>query len=197
MVYGSTNLLMDKIKNDERGDLAILSAEAIDDLVNAGTIVRGSRVDLARSTIGIAVRSGAPPPDIGTVDALKSALLAAGKVAYSRTGISGMYMPVLFEALGIAAAIAPKAVVPSAGSVGEAVARGDADLGLQQISELLPVPGVAVVGPLPDAVQKVTVFSAGMFVQAGEPRPARALVEALTATAVRALYVAKGLQPAF
>jgi molybdate transport system substrate-binding protein len=108
-----------------------------------------------------------------------------------------MYMPELFAKLGIADAIAPKAVIPTAGSVGEALARGDGDIGLQQVSELLPVPGIKVVGPLPDAVQLVTVFSAGIFSSAKEPQAARKLIVHLTADATRALYTAKGLQPAF
>ena len=124
-------------------------------------------------------------------------LLGAKAVAYSRTGISGQYMPTLFDKLGIADQIAPKAVIPSSGSVGEAVARGEADVGLQQVSELLPVPGIKVIGPLPDAVQLVTVFSAGTFANASEPRAARMLVERLTSSAARALYTAKGLEPAF
>ena len=196
-VYGSTNLLLEKIGAGESGDLAILSAEAIDDLIVKGVLAAGSRVDIVKSSIGVAVRQSELAPDIATVDALKASLLAAKAVAYSRTGISGFYMPKLFDTLGIAEAIAPRAVIPSTGTVGEAVARGDADVGLQQISELLPVSGIKVVGPLPDAVQLVTVFSAGTFASAAEPQAARMLVERFTTHAARPLYVAKGLEPAF
>jgi molybdate transport system substrate-binding protein len=195
--YASTKALMDKIAAGARGDLAVLSAEAIDELIGKGVLQPGSRTDLAKSVIGVAVRDGTPAPDIGSVEALKAALLAAKAVVYSRTGISGMYMPELFAKLGIADAIAPKAVIPTAGSVGEALARGDGDIGLQQVSELLPVPGIKVVGPLPDAVQLVTVFSAGIFSSAKEPQAARKLIVHLAADATRALYTAKGLQPAF
>jgi molybdate transport system substrate-binding protein len=195
--YASTKALMDKIAAGATGDLAVLSAEAIDELIGKGVLQHGSRTDLARSVIGVAVRSGAPEPDIGSADALKAALLAAKAVVYSRTGISGMYMPELFAKLGIADAVAPKAVIPTVGSVGEALARGDGDIGLQQVSELLPIAGIKVVGPLPDSVQLVTVFSAGIFSSAKEPQAARALVSHLTADATRSLYSAKGLQPAF
>jgi molybdate transport system substrate-binding protein len=108
-----------------------------------------------------------------------------------------MYMPELFAKLGVADAIAPKAVIPTSGSVGEALARGDGDIGLQQVSELLPIPGINVVGPLPGPVQLVTVFSAGIFSSATEAQAARALIGQFTAGSTRALYTAKGLQPAF
>lgn len=196
-VYASTNLLLERIDGGATGDLAVLSAEAIDGLIAKGVLRAGSRVDLCKSAIGVAVRQGTPPPDIGTATALKSALLAAKAVAYSRTGISGLYMPTLFGKLGIAEAIAAKAVIPSTGTVGEAVARGEADIGLQQVSELLPVPGIAVIGPLPDAVQLVTVFSAGIFAAASEPDAARGLIAQLTDATARPFYAAKGLEPAF
>jgi len=195
--YRSTAALLETITSGGRGDLAVLSAEAIDDLIAQGIVVRGSRIDICRSMIGVAIHRGVVAPDISTADALRTVLLSANKVAYSRTGISGMYMPTLFEKLGIAAAIAPKAVIPTSGSVGEAVARGDAEIGLQQISELLPVAHIKVIGPLPDEVQRVTVFSAGVFVDATEPRAARMLVEQFTDNAARPLYAAKGLEPAF
>jgi molybdate transport system substrate-binding protein len=195
--YASTKALTDKIAAGATGDLAVLSAEAIDELIAKGVLQQGSRIDLAKSVIGVAVRSGTREPDIGTAEALKAALLVAKAVVYSKTGISGMYMPELFAKLGVTEQIAPKAVIPTSGSVGEALARGDGDIGLQQVSELLPIAGIKVVGPLPDAVQLVTVFSVGIFSSATEPQAARTLVEQLTAGATRSLYTAKGLQPAF
>jgi molybdate transport system substrate-binding protein len=194
--YASTNMLMEKIGGGETGDLAILSAEAIDDLIDKG-VIAGRRMDLARSCIGVAIRHGMDAPDLSTVEALKAALRKAKAVAYSRTGISGQYMPALFDKLGIAAEIAPKAVIPTAGSVGEALARGEAEIGLQQVSELLSVPGITVIGPLPDAVQLVTVFSAGVFAAATNPDAAHMLVERFTDAAAKTLYTAKGLEPAF
>lgn len=195
--YASTNMLMEKIAGGETGDLAVLSAEAIDGLIEKGVVQKGSRVDLAKSFIGVAIRAGASAPDISTVDALKMTLLNAKSVLYSKTGISGVYTPQMFEKLGIATLIAAKSRNPSSGTVGEALARGEAEIALQQISELLPVPGVKVVGPLPAAVQLVTVFSAGVFAAAAEPRAARMLVEQLTTNAARPLYTARGLEPAF
>jgi molybdate transport system substrate-binding protein len=197
VVYGSTNLLLEKITAGEAGDLAVLSAEAIDGLIEKGVLAQGSRVDIANSSIGVAIRRGNAAPDIGTVDALTKTLLEAKSVVYSKTGISGAYMPELLAKLGIADQIGPKAVYPSSGTVGEALARGEAELALQQSSELLPVAGIKVIGPLPPEVQLVTVFSAGTFAAAPEPRAARMLLEQLTANAARALYIAKGLEPAF
>jgi len=195
--YASTNMLMDKIAGGETGDLAVLSAEAIDSLIAKGVVQKDDRTDLAKSSIGVAVRRGAVAPEIGRVDALKATLVSAKSVMYSKTGISGVYMPRMFEKLGIATLIAPKARNPSYGTVGEALARGEAEIALQQISELLPVQGINVVGPLPAEVQLVTVFSAGIFSSASEPRAARMLVAELTSNAARSLYTAKGLDPAF
>jgi molybdate transport system substrate-binding protein len=195
--YASTNMLMDKIGAGESGDLAVLSAEAIDGLIAKGVVQQGSRTDLAKSFIGVAVRRGAVAPDISSVNALKATLVAAKSVMYSKTGISGVYMPKLLEKLGIATLIAPKAKNPSYGTVGEALARGEAEIALQQVSELMPVPGIKVIGPLPAEVQLVTVFSAGIFASAAEPRAARMLVAELTSNAARSLYTAKGLEPAF
>ncbi|HZO45985.1 MAG TPA: substrate-binding domain-containing protein [Xanthobacteraceae bacterium] len=195
--YASTNMLVDKIVGGETGDLAVLSAEAIDGLIASGVLQKGSRVDLAKSSIGVAIRRGAVAPDVSTVAALKAALLAAKSVLYSKTGISGVYTPKLFEKLGIAEQIAPKAKNPSSGTVGEALARGEAEIALQQISELLPIAGIKVIAPLPAEVQLTTIFSAGIFTAAVEPRAARMLIEQLTTNAARPLYIDKGLEPAF
>jgi molybdate transport system substrate-binding protein len=192
--YASTNQLLEQLKAGVRADLALLTADAIDTLMEKGVLLRGSRIDIASSPIGIAVRKGVPHPDIGTEEALKASLLAAKSVAHSRTGISGLYAPELFARLGIAEQMTAKAVVPDPATVGEAVAKGDAEMAFQQISELMPVAGIDVVGPLPQAVQKLTVFAAGIFVDAVEPAAARALVEQLTSSAVRPVYARMGLE---
>jgi molybdate transport system substrate-binding protein len=196
ITWASTNMLMEMIGKGASGDLAILTDEAIEGLIAHDKIAPGSRVDLARSTIGIAVRAGASKPDIGSADALKRVLVAAKTVCYSKTGISGVYFPSVLERLGIAGEIKSKIVIPEPGvPVGALVADGRAEIGVQQISELLPVPGIDVVGPLPDALQKVTTFSAGLFTGAAEAHAARALVEALTAPSARPVYIAKGMEP--
>jgi molybdate transport system substrate-binding protein len=195
ITWASTNMLMDEIGRGASGDLTILTDEAIDDLIRQGKVKAGSRVDLARSAIGIAVRKGAAKPDINTADALKGALLAAKGVSYSKTGISGVYFPTVLERLGITAEVRSKAVIPEPGVlVGALVADGRADIGVQQISELLPVPGIEVVGPLPAELQKVTTFSAGLFTGAKEHGAAEALVKVLTSPAARAIYIAKGME---
>jgi molybdate transport system substrate-binding protein len=198
IAWGSTQVLLDKIGAVAGADLAVLSDEAIDDLIRKGKLAPGSRTDLARSFIGIAVRKGAPKPDIASAEAFKAALMAARSICYSRTGISGIYFKGLIERIGLADAIGPKTVLPATGiSVGEALARGEAEIGVQQISELMPVAGIEVVGPLPPPLQKVSVLSAGLFAAAADAAGARALVAALTAPATRPLYQRSGLEPAF
>jgi molybdate transport system substrate-binding protein len=194
ITWASTNMLMDEIRKGATGDLAILTDEAIDGLIQQGKMMAGSRVDLVRSAIGIAVRQGAPKPDIGS--ALKQALLSARTISYSKTGISGVYFPTVLERLGIANQVAAKVLIPPSGvPVGEVVVKGEAEIGVQQISELLPVPGIEIVGPLPAELQKVTVFSAGMFVGATDPQAAKALVTLLTSAAARPVYQRKGMEP--
>ena len=197
IMWASTNMLLEEINKGATGDLAILTDEAIDDLIRQGRMMAGSRVDLAQSAIGIAVRNGAPKPDIGSAEAFKQALLSARTISYSKTGISGVYFPTVLDRLGIAEAVKSKTVIPTPGVavVGDLVARGEADIGVQQISELLPVPGIEVVGPLPAELQKLTVFSSGIFVGAKEAEVARALVTALTSAAARDVYVSKGMEP--
>jgi molybdate transport system substrate-binding protein len=196
ITWASTNMLIEEISKGATGDLAILTDEAIDGLIGQGKMVAGSRVDLVRSAIGIAVRQGAPKPDIGSAAALRQALLSARTISYSKTGISGVYFPTVLERLGIAEQVASKVLIPPSGvPVGEVVAKGDAEVGVQQISELLPVPGIEIVGPLPAELQKVTVFSAGLFTGASQPLVAKALVAVLTSAAARPVYERKGMEP--
>jgi molybdate transport system substrate-binding protein len=177
VVWGAAAALVKEIDGGMPCDLAILTAEAIDELGKRGTVVAGSRVDLASSGIGLAVRKGATRPDIGTPEALKRALLAAKSVAHSKNGMSGIYFPTVLDRLGITDAMKGKIVVPQVPTpIGEVIARGDAELGVQQISELMPVAGVEIVGPLPPELQRVTMFSAGLMSAAADPDGARALV---------------------
>ena len=167
----------------------------IDDLTRAGRAVAGSRVDLARSGIGIAVRAGAPEPDISSIDALRRALLQAKSSAYS-SGVSGVYVSTeLFERLGIASQMMAKSRKVDRGPVAEVVARGEAEIGVQQISELRPVAGVEVVGPLPPDVQRVTVFSAAAATGSVNPAGGRALIAFLSSPTASAAIAKSGLDP--
>src|SRR5712691_1107722 len=195
VTWGSANGLVKELDAGAVADLVILTAEAIEDLIKRGTVVAGSRVDLASSGIGVAVRKGASKPDIASPEALKKALLAAKTVAHSKAGMSGIYFPTVLARLGIADQMKSKIVMPDPGTpVGEVVAKGGAEIGIQQISELLPVAGVEVVGPLPAALQKITTFSAGLLTTAKEPDAAKALVKFVVAEAPR-LLKEKGLEP--
>jgi molybdate transport system substrate-binding protein len=196
VTWGSTNGLLKELESGAGGDLAILTAETIDDLVKQGKVVAGSGVDLARSAIGVAVRKGARKPEIGSPEAFKQALLAARSVAHSKTGMSGIHFATVPARLGIADEMKSKTVIPDPGTpVGEVVASGEAEIGIQQISELLPVAGVDVVGPLPAELQRITTFTAGVLAAAEEPDAAKALVRYLAAEAPR-LLKDKGLEPA-
>jgi len=186
--------MMTRLKGGETVDLVIMARAAIDELIQAGKIVRGSRADLARSGVGVAVRAGAPRPDIGSVEALKAALLAANSVAYS-TGPSGVYLIGLFQRMGIADALKPKIKQVKGEPVGAVVARGDAEIGFQQVSELLPVAGITFVGPLPPEIQQITVFAAGVHTQARDPEAAAALVKFLTSPAAAPVIKKTGMEP--
>jgi len=186
-----TQTLMGRITDGERGDVAILTDVAVEELVAAGTLDGASRVDLARSHVGVAVRQGAPRPDISTPEAFVAALLGARSVALSRAGASGLYMAGLLNRLGIADVVYRKAVVIPAGFTGELVASGEADLAIQQVSELMVVPGVDLLGRLPPGLEGVSLFTCALF--AGAPQGASHVIQALRGAAV--LMRAKGLEP--
>jgi len=200
-VYGASmgstpTSIPNRLERGEPLDVVILADTALDALIKAGKVVAGSRVDLVRSRIGMAVKSGAPKPDISTVAALTRTLLRAQSVAFSDSA-SGVYISTeLFQRLGIADRVMPKSKRIQSEPVGAVVARGEAEIGFQQISELLPEKGIEVVGPLPADVQKVTVFSAGIVVGAKAPDAARALIAYLASPAVAAAITKAGLEPA-
>jgi molybdate transport system substrate-binding protein len=156
--------------------------------------VAGSRVDLARSGIGVAVRAGAARPDIGSVDAFKRTLRQARSIAHSSSA-SGVYLESLLQRLGLAAELAPKIRKVEGEPVGQVVARGEAEIGFQQVSELLPVAGIDYVGPLPAEIQETTVFAAGIPVGAAQPEAARALVEFLISPGTTAIIRRCGMEP--
>jgi len=192
---GAPDSIPSRLGRGEPADVVILASEALDDLIKRGRVVAGSRIDLVRSAIGMAVRKGAPKPDISSVDALRRTLLQARSIAYSASA-SGVYLSTeLFQRLGIADQIKDKSRRIESERVGTVVARGDAEIGFQQISELLPVAGIDYVGPLPADVQRVTVFSAGIATGARNPDGARALVRFLTSAAVIPAITKSGLEP--
>jgi molybdate transport system substrate-binding protein len=184
-----------RLQRGEPLDLVILSGDALDGLIAQGRIVAGSRVDLARSGIGVAVRAGASRPDIGSVDAFKRALLQARSIAHSSSA-SGVYLESLLKQLGIAAELASKIRKVEGEPVGQIVARGEAEIGFQQVSELLPVAGIDYVGPLPAEIQEITIFAAGIPVGAPQPDAARALIEFLTAPAAAPIIRKCGMEQA-
>jgi molybdate transport system substrate-binding protein len=184
-----------RLSRGEPVDVIIVAGPALDDLIAMRKVVAGSRVDLVRSSIGIAVRAGAPKPDISSVDALRRALLDAKSIAYSASA-SGVYVSTeLFQKLGIADEVQGKSTRIDSARVGAVVARGDAEIGFQQISELLPVAGIDYVGPLPPEVQKVTVFSAGVASHSMHPDAARALIRFLASPGVMPAIRKSGLEP--
>jgi molybdate transport system substrate-binding protein len=189
------NAIPVRLERGEPADVLIMVGYALTDLAKQGKVIAESRVDLVKSPIGIAVKSGAPKPDISSADALKRALLAAKSVAYSDSA-SGVYVSTeMFAKLGIADEMKDKARKTPATPVGEIVARGDAEIGFQQISELLPVAGVDIVGPLPPELQKITVFSAGIATVSKEPDAGKALIKFLASPAASAAIVKSGMEP--
>jgi molybdate transport system substrate-binding protein len=189
------NAIPVRLERGEPADVLILVGYALGELMKQGKVVPGSRVDLVNSKIGVAVKAGAPKPDISSADALKRALLAAQSVAYSDSA-SGVYISrEMFGKLGISEEMKDKAKKIPATPVAEIVARGEAEIGFQQISELKPVAGIDIVGPLPDALQKVTVFSAGIASVSKEPEAGKALISFLVSLAARDTIIKSGLEP--
>jgi molybdate transport system substrate-binding protein len=195
IAYGASARLVPEIEKGRTFDLAILSATVTDALIEKGALLAATRIDIARSGAGVAVRSGAPHPDIGTVDAFRRALLAAKSLGYSETGAGGQFLMSMFEHLGIADAMKPKLTLarPNKPSL-QSLADGEIDLGIPQISEALAFPGVDLVGPLPAELQVYTVLPAAVGTRAESPEAAKALIRFLTAPAAIALLKAKGLE---
>lgn len=191
----TTNAIPVRLARGEPADVLIMVGYALGDLIKSGKVMADSKVDLVKSPIGIAVKTGTPHPDIATSDAVKRALLAAKSVAYSDSA-SGVYVSTeMFAKLGILDAMKDKARKIPATPVGEIVAHGDAEIGFQQISELIPVEGIDIVGPLPAEVQKITVFSAAVSTTSKEPDAAKSLINFLTSPQAAPVLVKSGLDP--
>ena len=185
-----------RAQDGETFDVVVLDATAIDKLVAAGRIIGNSKTDLARSAVAIAVRAGAPRPAIDTQAALREAVLSARTIGYS-TGPSGVALQKLFERWGLAQATSPRVVQAPAGvPVGTLIARGDVELGFQQLSELMHLEGVDVIGPMPPGLEIVTTFSGGVCTQSTRADAARALLEFIRSPAADEAKRRYGMQPA-
>jgi len=190
------NAIPVRLERGEEIDVVIMAAPALADLIKQGKVLADSRVDLVQSKIGMAVKAGAPKPDISTVDALKRTLLAAKSIAYSDSA-SGVYLSTeLFPKLGIADQIRGKSRKIEADPVGGVVATGEFEIGFQQISELRPVKGIDIVGPLPPRAQRITFFSAGIPATSKHPGAAKAFIQWLASPAAYAAIKQSGLEPA-
>ena len=193
-IFLPTMQLRERIRDGERGDVAILTGDGIDALRAEGVLE--GRTDLARSFVGVAVRAGEPHPDISSPQALAATLLHARSVAMSKAGASGIFMAGLLERLGIAEAVREKATIMASGFTAELAASGQVELAVQQVSELMVVPGVEIVGRLPVELGGETMFAAGLFRGAPQAQAGRALIDALAAPERADLYRRCGLEPA-
>jgi molybdate transport system substrate-binding protein len=196
--YGPSGGLARRFNGGEPTDLMIVDSKALDELIKQGKVAPG-RTDVARTGIGIAVRKGAPKPDVSTSEALKRALLAARSIAHTAPaggGVTAAHVIGLFEKLGIAAEVAPKIKLAAGGPEGRVsvlLSSGEAEIGLQQVSELMSNPEVEVIGLLPAELQLITIYSAGVTTSARESEAAKAFIRYLAAPAATAVYKAKGL----
>ena len=172
--FDATQAILAQLAAGASADLLVLTTEAMQELQRGGKVTQAR--EIGSSGVGVAVRAGAPKPDIGTVDALKHALASAASVAHSKVGASGIYFAELLVRLEIKL---KNRVVVEKGPVGLVVAAGEAEIGVQQLCELEPVPGIDIVGPLPAAVQRTTAFAAGVAADAPDPAAARSLLERL------------------
>jgi molybdate transport system substrate-binding protein len=193
--WAGTNDVMKRIGGGETVDVVILASYALDELIKQGKLTASSRTNLVKSGVGVAVRAGAPRIDISSGESIKEALLKANSLAYS-SGPSGVYLAGLMEKWGIAEQIKPKLKVVTTGEpVGQLVARGEAEIGFQQVSELLPVKGIDYLGPLPADIQQVTVFAAAVHSAAAQPEAARALINFIASPEALPAIKKSGMEP--
>jgi molybdate transport system substrate-binding protein len=196
-VFNPPNAVKTRVENGESFDVVVLSAVLIDELAAKQRVVPASRVALARSGLGVAVRKGAPKPDIGTTEAFRAALLNAKSIVCSDPAggaASGIHFQKVIERLGIAKEVMAKARLNSGSYNAEIVARGEAEIAIQQISEIVPVKGADLVGPLPPEVQVTTVFVAAIGANSTEPTGAQALIDFLTSAAARRVITTNGME---
>ena len=190
----SAKAMVARIRGGESGDVLVLGNGAVKELTEAGYINGATRRGFARAIVGVGVRSGTPHPDISSVDAFRKTLLAARAIAHTVHGASGMYIPTLLEKLGIAAEMKAKTVTRPGGYIGKVVVEGEADIALQQIPELLAVPGLDCVGPVPDAVQKSFETSIALFSNSTRAAAAQAMADFFANPVNTPLFREKGLE---
>ncbi|HWF94638.1 MAG TPA: molybdate ABC transporter substrate-binding protein [Xanthobacteraceae bacterium] len=196
ITFGAAAELKASIEKGTPIDLAILTTATADDLVKEGKLIAAGRVDIARAGAGLAARKGAPKPDISTTEGFKRALIDAKSIAYVEAGATAPYIKSLFDRLGIADQIKPKLKPqPTSNPAAKAVANGEAELGITQISEILPYAGAELVGPLPADIQLYTVYPAAVAADTKEGDAAKGLIKFLTGPAAVAVLKAKGLSP--
>lgn len=193
--FAPTLALLKRLRAGEAADLVILTREGLDEMIGEGRVIADSAADLARSYVGLAVRAGQPHPDIANEAALRETLLAARSVAYSRLGASGVYFAQLIVRMGIAAEINATATIVEQGFTAERLVSGEADLAVQQISELKQVEGIEVIGPVPRELQTPAVFSAGRMVDAKQAESADRLLRYLASPEVVPVLRQSGLEP--
>ena len=185
-----------RVRAGEAVDVVVLSSTAIDSLIAAGSLLPDSRIDLVKSGVAIAVRAGASQPDVASEEAVKRAVLSAKTLSYS-TGPSGVYLEKLFERWGILEEIRSRIVVPPPGKpVGSLVADGTVELGFQQLSELMTLPGIKVIGPLPPEIQTITLFSGGVSPGCDRPELGRALLEYMASPSTASVKQQFGMEAA-
>jgi molybdate transport system substrate-binding protein len=193
--FAPTLALLDRLRGGEGADVVILTQEGLHELANEGRVVRETCVDLARSFVGIAVKAGHSHPDIATEAALRATLLAARSVAYSRIGASGILFAQLIERMGISTEINARATVIPSGFTAERLLTGEADLAVQQISELKQVAGIEVIGPIPRDLQTPAIFSAGRMAASAKAAQAERLLRFLASPEVAPVLRESGLEP--
>lgn len=194
-IYEPTNAIMARIKGGETSDVVILIKQSVEELKQAGKVAADSPLDVARTSLVVAVLAGTPKPDISTVDAFKKAMLDARSVARSEVGASGIHFTRVLERLGIAEQMRPKMkVVQGAARTGDLIVKGEAEFAVQMMSELLPIPGVAIVGPLPGDLNFQIVLTAAMDISAKQPAAATALIKYLAAPESLPILKKKGME---
>jgi molybdate transport system substrate-binding protein len=186
--------MVSRVKGGEVTDVVLYNAAAVEKLIAAGSLDGASRVDVARCGVGVAVRPGAPRPDLGSAEGLKRALIAARSIVYS-TGPSGVYIAALVRRMGIFDEVASKMRQVQGEPVGAVLARGEGEIGFQQVCELLPITGIDYVGPLPQEIQEITLFTGAVHVRTRAQAPARELLAFLSGPRAAAVMQAKGLDP--